>query len=137
MKPATIISGASVFLVTDVVKSAAYYRDALGFRYDRFWGDPPDFCMLWRDNQCFMLAQVKDAGLIRPVSEAVTAVWDAYLWVEGVDEIYAEVKGRGARIKYEPVEKPYGVKEFAVLDPDGHQIAFGEELDGEQIDRGA
>ena len=130
VKPTTIHSGASVFLVKDVVQSAAYYRDALGFEYERFWGEPPSFCMVWRDRQCFMLAQVENPELIRPVSTIVPAVWDAYLWVGSLDEIYAELEQRGAGIKYEPVVKPYGVKEFAVFDLDGYQIAFGEDLGG-------
>jgi hypothetical protein len=36
---------APVFLVKDVVKSAEYYRDFLGFLFDRYWGDPPDFVL--------------------------------------------------------------------------------------------
>ena len=126
--PARIHSGASVFLVQDVVQAAAYYRDALGFEYERFWGEPPSFCMVWRDRQCFMLTQVENPESIRPVSTIVPAVWDAYVWVDRVDDLYAELKERGAKIKYEPVVKPYGVKELAVFDLDGYQIAFGEDL---------
>ena len=37
-------------LVADVEAAANYYRDTLGFRYERFWGEPPAFCILWRDN---------------------------------------------------------------------------------------
>jgi hypothetical protein len=39
---------APYFFVEDVVSTADYYRDKLGFAYDRFWGDPPGFCMVWR-----------------------------------------------------------------------------------------
>jgi catechol 2,3-dioxygenase-like lactoylglutathione lyase family enzyme len=38
-----------IFLVKDVVKAAEYYRDVLGFRFDRYWGEPPCFCTVWRD----------------------------------------------------------------------------------------
>jgi len=61
----------------------------------------------------------------------VTAVWDAYLWVNDAAGFHEELERRGARIKYQPVVRSYGVKEFAVLDPDGYQIAFGEELPDE------
>ena len=44
-----ILSGAPVLLVKDVVASANYFRDKLGFSYDKIWGDPPDFCMVARD----------------------------------------------------------------------------------------
>jgi catechol 2,3-dioxygenase-like lactoylglutathione lyase family enzyme len=123
-----IKSGASVFLVKDVQASAAYFRDAVGFRFDRFWGDPPGFCMVWRDEQCIMLSQVDEPGLIRPVSSVVPVVWDAYFWVDDVEAFHADLCARGARIECAPFAKPYGVKEFVVVDLDGHRLAFGEEL---------
>jgi len=129
MTPHTIRSGASVFLVADVEQAAAHYRDALGFRFDRFWGEPPDFCMVWRNEQCFMLTQVSEPELIRPVSTVAPSVWDAYLWVDDAEAFFAELKQRGAKVMYPPTLKPYGVKEFVVMDLDGHQLAFGEELE--------
>ena len=32
---------APYFIVDDVVTTANYYRDQLGFHYERFWGEPP------------------------------------------------------------------------------------------------
>ena len=32
---------APYFIVDDVVTTANYYRDKLGFHYERFWGEPP------------------------------------------------------------------------------------------------
>ena len=87
-----IISGASVFLVADIVTTADYYRDKLGFRYDRFWGAPPDFCVVWRDEQCIMLNQVNDQTLIRPVSTIRDIVWNAYFWVTDYNAMHAELK---------------------------------------------
>ena len=37
---------APYFIVDDVVTTANYYRDKLGFHYDRFWNEPPAFCMV-------------------------------------------------------------------------------------------
>jgi catechol 2,3-dioxygenase-like lactoylglutathione lyase family enzyme len=122
-----VIAGATVLLVADVPASADYYRDALGFSYERFWGDPPDFCMVWRDQQCVMLSGAPEPELIRPVSTVKPAVWDAYFWVQGLDELFEDLRARGARIGHEPLLKPYGVREIVALDLDGHQLAFGEE----------
>jgi hypothetical protein len=47
---------APYFIVDDLVASANYYRDKLGFRYDRFWGEPPCFCMVWRNGVIIMLS---------------------------------------------------------------------------------
>lgn len=125
-----ILSGASVFLVADVVKAAEHYRDVFGFRFDRFWGEPPGFCMVWRDEQCVMLSQVVDTSLIRPVSSVRPHVWDAYFWVDDADGFFEELRSRGARVKYPPGVKKYGVREFCVTDLDGYQLAFGQEVDG-------
>ena len=127
-KPTKILSGATVLLVRDVVAAADYYRDQLGFCYSRLWGEPPCFCMAWRDEQCLMLSQTDDHSQIRSLSD-VAHIWDAYLWVDDADKLYAEFQERGAKIDSEPCIADYGVKEFTVRDLDGYQLAFGEELD--------
>ena len=43
---AKLTASAAVLLVRDVVKAANHYRDAMGFEYERFWGDPPSFVIL-------------------------------------------------------------------------------------------
>lgn len=123
-----ILAGATVLLVTDVVASATYYRDALGFTFERFWGDPPDFCMVWRDRQCVMLSGAPPVAAPRPVSQVKPAVWDVYFWVDRLDPLFEELTQRGATIRQEPLVKPYGVRELVVVDPDGHQLCFGEEV---------
>ncbi|HEV2351702.1 MAG TPA: VOC family protein [Terriglobia bacterium] len=122
---------APYFLVRDVVVAAEYYRDALGFSYARFWGEPPCFCMPHRDGVIIMLSQTQDASIIRPNSKARRdESWDAYVWVKDADALYAEVKPRGATIAYEPVLKEeYGNREFGVRDLDGYLLAFGSEAE--------
>ena len=46
---AKIVGSAPILLVADVVAAAEHYRDKLGFRYERFWGEPACFCMPYRD----------------------------------------------------------------------------------------
>jgi catechol 2,3-dioxygenase-like lactoylglutathione lyase family enzyme len=48
-------SVAPLFIVDDVVTTANFYRDKLGFHYDRFWGDPPGFAMVRRARVTIML----------------------------------------------------------------------------------
>src|SRR2546422_1751916 len=59
-------SSAPYFIVDDVVSTADYYRDKLGFHYERFWNDPPSFCMVKRNGVVIMLAQLETAGAMRP-----------------------------------------------------------------------
>ena len=119
---------APCFLVRDVVAAAEYYRDALGFRIPRFFGDPPSFCMPQRDGVVVMLSRA-DGSLVRPNAAARRDdSWDAYVWVEDADRLYAEVAARGARIAYAPcLQEEYGNREFAVRDLDGYVLAFGSD----------
>ena len=50
---------APYFVVDDVVTTANYYRDKLGFKYERFWGEPPCFCMVHRSGIVIMLGQLE------------------------------------------------------------------------------
>lgn len=124
----TLRTVAPVLLVRDVVASAKYFRDRLGFTYDRLWGDPPDFCMVRRDGNTVMLSQAPRGHRIVPNWKVVHQMWDAYFWVMDVDALFEEFRRRGAIIDYEPDDKPYGIREFGVQDLDGHDIAFGQEM---------
>ncbi len=124
-----IIGSAPVLLVADVTASANYYRDKLGFRYERFWGEPPCFCMPVRDGHVVMLSQVEDARHIVPHYKVVEKMWNVYFWVDDVEAVYRDVKQRGATIDYDICTQPYGVKEFGVQDLDGYDLAFGQDMD--------
>lgn len=121
-----IVALAPVLLVQDVVAAANYYRDKLGFAYERFWGEPANFCMIHRDGHTIMLSQAPAQHKIVPHWKAVDKMWNVYLWVDEVEAIYQEFVQRGAQIDYGLGMKNYGVKEFGVQDLDGHDIGFGQ-----------
>lgn len=129
MTAGRIIASAPILLVADVVASANYYHDKLGFRYARFWGEPPCFCMPQRDHHVVMLRQVEDPKHFVPHYKVAHNIWNIYFWVDDVVAIYDELKGRGATIDYEIEIKPYGCKEFGVLDLVGYDIAFAQDLE--------
>ena len=83
-----ILSVAPVLLVRDVVKSADYFRDKLGFSYDRFWGEPPNFCMVRRDGLTVMLSQAPKNAELLPHWRVVDNMWNVYFWVEDVEVLY-------------------------------------------------
>jgi len=124
-----IVGSAPILLVKDVVASANYYRDKVGFSYERFWGEPPCFCILWRNGFHLMLSQVEDERFIVPHHKAVAKLWNVYFWVDDADALYEEVRGRGATIDYELCDQPYGCREFGIQDLDGYHIAFGQDLE--------
>jgi len=126
---AKITASAPVLLVADVLKSAAYYCDCVGFVDPDFYGDPPSFCILRRDRHFLMLGQVDKPESIVPHWKIRDKTWNAYFWVEGVEALYEELKSKSAIIDYELCVQPYGCKEFGIRDLDGHDIGFGEVLD--------
>ncbi len=142
------IGQAPCFVVADVQKAADYYRDKLGYSYDKIWGGPDGgFCMPKRDGHTIMLAQVEDSSDVRSNTSVVAsrhthegedeehvdhAPWDAYIWCSDAESLFEEFKSKGASIHYEPViQEYYGMKEFAVKDLDGYVIAFGQHWPGD------
>ena len=117
------IRSAAVLEVADVVASAAYYRDKLGFSYDRFWGEPPCFCIVGRGAVSIFLDQSRTKRTI-PLNQ----YWAAYVYVDDVEAVYADLKQRGAEIAREVCTMEHGCREFDVRDPDGHIIGIGQVL---------
>lgn len=118
---------APYFLVDDVVASANFYRDSLGFQYERFWGEPPCFCMVYRRGVVIMLSQVCAAGAVRPnrVADPEREAWDAYIWVDDADALYSEFKARGVKIARAICDQPYGCRDFEIEDCSGYRLCFG------------
>ncbi len=116
---------APCFLVHDVVASANFYRDQLGFHYERFWGDPPGFCMVKRGGIIIMLSQAKAAIALRPNGRAGPQAHDAYLWVDDADALYDEFRGKGVKIVREIGDRDYGIRDFDMEDCNGYRLVFG------------
>jgi predicted enzyme related to lactoylglutathione lyase len=125
---ATLTGVSPVLLVADLDRSVAFFRDQLGFECE-VYGDPPDFATASRDAATILLALTSDSERIVPNWKIVDKMWNAYIRVDDVDAVYAEVQERGAGIDYTIYDAPHGFREFGVQDPDGHDIAFGQPLD--------
>jgi len=118
---------APILLVTDVLRAAKYYVDALGFSVPRMWGNPPTFCTARRDELVVMLNQVPKGTAFHP-NAAYDGRYDAYFYVRNADALFAEFRKRGADIAAAPEDQPYAMREFSVRDPDGHLLAFGHDV---------
>ena len=119
---------AAFFLVADVVQSAEYYRDKLGFRIvGYFFEEPPVFAMVGRDDQVIMLS-LMGAGRGGSNRNYKGDALDAYLWTDDVEGLHAEFQRDGADIVAPPVLRIYGMKELEVRDLDGYVLCFGEDV---------
>lgn len=120
---------APYFLVRDVVETANWYRDTLGFRYERFWGDPPRFCMVSRRGVVIMLSQHENGAVLPNGSAAEGGPWDAYVWVDDADALLAELVANGVTPARGICDQVYGCRDFDVLDCNGYRICFGQDLE--------
>jgi catechol 2,3-dioxygenase-like lactoylglutathione lyase family enzyme len=109
---------ATVFVVSDITASLAYYRDVLGFEVTFEYGQPPSYACLCRDEVGLHL-------LAAGVTKRLPGHGGICIFVRDVDQIYAELSGRGARLLNRPEDRDYRMRDFDVVDADGNQLTFG------------
>ena len=112
------------FTVRDVVRTAEYYRDVLGFEIAGYWGTPPVFVIVRRGEVKFFF-NLADHSEVR--TGRARGAYDAYVHVSGVDALAAELRARGAEILEEPEDREYGQRELVIRDCNGLILTFGED----------
>ncbi len=102
-----------VLPVADVPKAVAFYRDRLGFTPLFEYGP---------------YAGVRRGPIeLHLNGHPAAGPFAARIAVRGVDELYAELEKQGVIHPNEPLEtKPFGMRQFSVLDQDGNTITFAE-----------
>ncbi len=110
---------ATLFVVQDVLRSVEHYRDVLGFRVEFTYGEPTFYAGVERDNVAIHLQAASETKR-QPGHGAIN------VFVTGVDPLYQELKARGARTTEEPADRPYGMRDFDIVDLDGNLLCFGE-----------
>jgi catechol 2,3-dioxygenase-like lactoylglutathione lyase family enzyme len=112
-----------VLFVADVGRSAAFYRDRLGFTIDFLHGQPPFYGSVSRDSASLHLkwvhAPVFGAGRV----EAEKLIM-AFLPVTNVKALYAEFVAADVAIVEKLTKQAWGGTDFHVRDPDRNVIAF-------------
>jgi predicted enzyme related to lactoylglutathione lyase len=98
----------------DVPAGIAHYRDVLGFQINY---QQADIGVLDRD---------KVRLLLIARTERHKGIGSAYVYVKDADALYAELHAKGANVQGEPISRPWGLREFRILDPEGNQITFGQ-----------
>ena len=118
-------------LVRDIDRSTAFYRDVLGFSVKTTVPDAPPFAFVWleRDGVPVFLndpkavaAEYPDAGT-RPFGGSATM----FFVVTAVDDLHAKVAPH-AKVVMPLKTQFYGMREFAIEDPDGHLMTFAERV---------
>lgn len=121
-------------VVRDIAASLAFYRDVLGFTISMSVPDaaPYVFVGLERDGVPVFLNDVKAAVHDFPSLASTPPGGTATMFfiVTDVDALHAVVAPRASVVM--PLKTQfYGMREFAVTDPDGHVITFAQRVAGD------
>ena len=103
---------------SDMERTIAWYGDVLGFRCVRRMGD--GWCHLAQDGVSLMFMRNDHLG-------APHATATQYIYVDDVNALWEMLKHRVAP-EWGPEDTSYGMREFAIKDPDGYLLSFGEPL---------
>ena len=117
-------------LVRNIEQSTAFYRDVLGFTIKQTVPDAAPFVFVWleRDGVPVFLNDVGAAedfpnASSRPAGGTCTM----FFIVTAVDDLHAKVAPH-AKVIMPLKTQFYGMREFAIEDPDGHIITFAQRV---------
>ena len=116
-------SYAFVLAVCDLQRSIGYFESVLGFRAE--WGDGANWQALSREGVRVMLGHCPDA---KPPTEMGDHSYFAYLHVDDLDALHAEIAQRGAIIRQPPTNRAWGMREMEIATPDGHRMVVGQQI---------
>ena len=109
------------FRVADVVRTAEWYRDALGFVIGEYAGDPPVFTHVRRDYVVIQIGRQQQAGPTQPPGGLGH---NAYVFTDDVDALARELAGRDVTIVEGPIDRAYACRELIVRDCNGLVLCF-------------
>jgi catechol 2,3-dioxygenase-like lactoylglutathione lyase family enzyme len=118
-----------VLVVADMARSLAFYREKLGFSAT-VWGEPPNFAIVQRGTLTLALSLMPERKMVS------TGAWSAYLYVSDADKAHTEFIAQGVHIADQPENRFYGCRDFVIVDPDGHKIVIGQDLDAYRLGPG-
>ena len=112
-----------VLPVEDVARSAAFFRDVLGFEIDFLVGSPPNHGRITKGDRTYgdpvyihlTAAPPED---IRPSGEIRIHVG------HDLDGLYRSYQALGVTMHEAPQSQAWGLREFTVREPNGHMLRF-------------
>lgn len=116
-----------VLPVSDVTRAARYFRDVLGFEIDFIAGEPPSYARVKKGHErthgdpvyirLWQCRSTPDTGRSWKGEIVIHVGHD----VDGLHEAYVR---RGVTVVEPLASQPWGLREFAIREPDGHVLRF-------------
>ena len=111
----------AIFAVKDVKETIAFYRNVLGFEREWFWGTPVTFGgASWGDVSVMFNQQPSVAAHIEG--------HEHHYWSDELETLHARHQAAGAPIISPIDNKPWGLREYTVRDPNGYHLRFSGPL---------
>jgi uncharacterized glyoxalase superfamily protein PhnB len=102
----------------DMSRTREWYETMLGFQCVAAQGN--EWCRLARDEVAIMFMRNEHLGLAQ-------ATATQYFYVDDVMALWNTVKEQSSA-EWGPEKMPYGMLEFAVKDPNGYLLSFGQQV---------
>lgn len=114
-----------VLPVADAARAARYFCDVLGFELDFIAGEPPSYARV----KHVPAAGQGEAVYLRlwQVNTREARPWRGEIVIHvghDLDGLHAAYVKRGVDILEPPASQPWGLREFALREPDGHVLRF-------------
>jgi catechol 2,3-dioxygenase-like lactoylglutathione lyase family enzyme len=112
-------SAAPVLASSDIERTVRFYCSHLGFT--AVFSEPGRWGIVSRDKVQIHFWPCADRNIAQNTSCRV--------YVAGIDQLFEELQPKGIVHPNAPLEsKPWGSREFGVLDPDGNLVTFAERI---------
>ena len=117
-----------IFPVPDILKTARFYTDSLGFRAVEYVEcEEPHIC-LYRDKTEIILLKA-NTDRVFTNRELSGYGYDAYLYTSEMEELEKQLRRNRVKIARPLSMTDYKNREFVIEDIDGRWIAFGRKED--------
>ena len=107
--------------VKNLIATLTWYRDVLGF-YDEWTFGEKDGGIRRDDMRLLFGENPSHVALINSKDNHLPVLW----FVENIEDIFLEFKGKGVAIVDPLRDHVYGLKEFAFIDINGYYIRVAE-----------
>jgi MerR family transcriptional regulator, thiopeptide resistance regulator len=123
----------TLLVYRDLAAAHAWLVDVLGFAAGAVHRDEEDGGRVVHaevhvgDGVVWLHREAPEHGMLSPLAtDGVTA--SLAVQVDDVDAHHRRTSAAGAEITYEPVDQPYGFREYSLHDPEGHLWSFQQPL---------